>query len=222
MKINSVKKFVGFENMSANELWEYNRLEYASINPISQFLYNSFYSKLNSLIYPNLFGGEKILEVGCGCGESSLRIHSMLSKIKPCVYFEASDFDRRYVEVINSMNFPFSVKQENVYEMDRETNSINMVFLLEVLEHLEKPEKAISELFRVSKQYVIISVPNEPLWRMANLARGKYIGQWGNTPGHINHFNEKSLRELVAPYGKMKAVHKPFPWLMILFEKINF
>ncbi len=219
MKRKGKEAFVAFEHMSAMELWEHNRLEYASVNPISRYLYDTFYRDLKVLLLPNVTGGARMLEVGCGCGESSLRIHAMLSEARPDVHFEASEFDSRFVEVIGTMEYPFRVTQESVYEMNRASGSLDMVLLLEVLEHLENPEKAISELFRVSKQYVVISVPNEPIWRMANMARGKYLGQWGNTPGHINHFNETSLRELVRPYGKVKAVRKPFPWLMMLFEK---
>jgi hypothetical protein len=30
-------------------------------------------------------------------------------------------------------------------------------------------------------------VPREPIWRIGNMARGRYLGDLGNTPGHIQH-----------------------------------
>ncbi|WP_396157169.1 class I SAM-dependent methyltransferase [Flavobacterium sp.] len=212
-------KFVGFEEMSVDELWDFIRLEYQSQNPISKKLYANFYKKIDYILENYLKENDSLLEVGCGAAESSLRIHSKLSSLKRNIAFEASEYDNRYVQKINSLNYPFKVTQENVYSLQRNDNEYNLIFLLEVLEHLEFPEKAISELFRVSSKYVLISVPNEPIWRIANMARFQYVKDFGNTPGHINHFNQKKLTKIVKPYGKVIKVFKPFPWLIMLVEK---
>jgi 2-polyprenyl-3-methyl-5-hydroxy-6-metoxy-1,4-benzoquinol methylase len=219
MSSKNSRTFVAFEEMTAKELWEHNRLEYASVNPIVRVLYDAFYHQIENIITSIANPKDHVLEVGCGCAESSLRIHAMLQKADPSIQFEASEFDERFVEVIGTLNYPFAVMQESVYEMKRADDSIEHVFFLEVLEHLEHPELAVSELFRVAQKHVIISVPNEPIWRMANMARGKYLGQWGNTPGHINHYNETELRKLISPYGRVVKMYKPFPWLMMLCEK---
>lgn len=211
--------FVGFEEMTPDELWDFIRLEYQSQNPISKKLYSNFYNKINFILENYIKENDKLLEVGCGAAESSLRIHATLDKLKFDTNFEASEFDNRYVEKINSLNYPFKVIQESVYELTRKDDEFNMVFLLEVLEHLEMPEAAIKELFRISSKYVVISVPNEPIWRMANMARLQYLKDFGNTPGHINHFNHSKLNKLVKPYGKIVKVFKPFPWIIIVVEK---
>jgi ubiquinone/menaquinone biosynthesis C-methylase UbiE len=213
------KKFVGFEKMSMDELWEYNKLEYESQNPISNYLYSNFYTKIDSILINYTQNSNRLLEVGCGAAESSLRIYKALVALDKETTFEASEYDVRYVEKINSLNFPFKVINENVYQLKRKENEFDMIFLLEVLEHLEFPVDAIKELFRVSSKYVVISVPNEPIWRFANMARLQYLKDLGNTPGHINHFNENKLTKLIAPYGKVVKVFKPFPWLIILAKK---
>jgi len=211
--------FVGFEEMTTDELWEYNKLEYESQNPISKILYANFYKKIDIIIRKYIEERFSVLEVGCGAAESSLRIHFTLSNLKPKVPFEASEYDIRYVEKINSLNYPFKVTHETVYNLKRDNGAFDLIFLLEVLEHLEFPEKAVEELFRVSSKYVVISVPNEPIWRMANMARFQYLKDFGNTPGHINHYNEKKLAKIIKPYGKVIKVFKPFPWLIMLAEK---
>lgn len=213
------KKFVGFDEMSKDELWEYNKLEYDSQNPISKKLYSNFYKKIDFILKNYFHENDKLLEVGCGAAESSLRIQSTLDLLKSTATFEASEYDNRYVEKINSLDFPFKVIQESVYELTRNDNEFDMVFLLEVLEHLEMPEVAIKELFRISSKYVVISVPNEPIWRMANMARFQYLKDLGNTPGHINHFNHSKLNKLVKPYGTIVKVFRPFPWIIIVVEK---
>lgn len=213
------KEFLSFDEMTAQELFDHNKREYDSNNPIALYLYKIFYRKIYSLMDEIIFDDIKTLEVGCGCGESSLRIHKHLRKSSNKFHFEASEYDKRFVSIIDQLDYPFEVNQENIYEMNRKDSSFNLIFLLEVLEHLENPEKAIEELFRVTDKYVIISVPNEPIWRIANMARLKYLKSFGNTPGHINHYNLNSLTKLVEPYGKVINSYKPFPWLIILVEK---
>jgi ubiquinone/menaquinone biosynthesis C-methylase UbiE len=213
------KKFVGFENMTAEELFDYNRLEYANSNGAVAYLIRNFYKQLHQIIKPELTRINTVLEIGCGCGESSLRIQSILNKQNHKIDFEASDYDTRFVEQLIKRKYPFSVIQESVYEMKRRDNEFDLVFFLEVLEHLEEPEQAIKELFRVSKKHVLISVPNEPIWRLANMARGKYLKDFGNTPGHLNHYNSNQLIKLVKSWGKPVRRASPFPWTMVLFEK---
>lgn len=213
------KKFVGFEEMSVDDFWEFYRLEYASTNPISQKLYSNFYKKVNRIVESCAKPKFKFLEVGCGAAESSLKVNKMLSNLDFETHFEASEYDKRFVDKIETLNYPFRVTQETVYDLKRENGTFDLIFLLEVLEHLEFPEKAVEELFRVSSKYVVISVPNEPIWRLANMARFQYLKDFGNTPGHINHYNEKKLAKIIKPYGKVIKVYKPFPWLIMLAEK---
>jgi len=80
-------------------------------------------------------------------------------------------------------------------------------------------QEYFNELFRVSKDYVVISVPNEPVWRISNMLRGSYIKNLGNTPGHINHYNSRSLKKLINPYSSDIKIYKPFPWLIAIAKK---
>ena len=79
--------------------------------------------------------------------------------------------------------------------------------------------KAIHELKRTSAKYIIVSVPREPLWRILNMFRGKYLRCLGNTPGHINHWHSNSIINLLDNNFTIKRILKPIPWTMILAEK---
>jgi hypothetical protein len=85
-----------------------------------------------------------------------------------------------------------------------------------VLEHLEQPDIGLVALQKVATDYVILSVPCEPLWRVLNLARGKYISNFGNTPGHIQHWSSSEFIALVGRYFDIVEVKNPLPWTMIL------
>lgn len=195
---------------SAEELWDYYMGKYRSQNPIAKWLTQGFFTAIENLI-KQLPQDYRILEVGCGPGESTRKIHSMLNG----QYLEASEYEQRLVDMHEKFGFPVPLSQESAYEMHREDNEFDCVLLLEVLEHLEDYESALQEIFRVAKKTVIISVPNEPLWRCLNFARGKYWSDWGNTPGHLNHWSRGKLLKLLQPYGNIASVQNPIPWTIV-------
>jgi 2-polyprenyl-3-methyl-5-hydroxy-6-metoxy-1,4-benzoquinol methylase len=190
--------------------------EYESRNPISRLLFDNLFRTI-SKIKPYLKPGSKLLEVGCGMGISSLTLNDML----PGHNFEASEVDDIFVQKMLSSNFPLKVTHESVLDLQRENHSFDCIFCLEVLEHIEQYEKALSELFRVARGYVVISVPNEPLWRILNMLRGKYIPSYGNTPGHINHWSSKTLKDLISKYGVVQRIFLPIPWIVVLAKTRN-
>ena len=198
---------------SPEELWEYYMGKYKTQNPIAKYLTNGFFKGVQSAI-GNFPADYRILEVGCGPGESTRRILEMLDT----QHLEASEFEQRLVDLHAQFGFPVPLRQESVYELQREDDEFDAVMLLEVLEHLEDFEAALKEIFRVAKHHVVISVPREPIWRTLNFARGKYWSDWGNTPGHINHWSSRGITELVGQYGKVVNVSNPLPWTIILAQ----
>jgi len=198
---------------TADELWDYCIKEYESQNPAVQYLFDNFFSVIRE-ITSGFDGDDRLLEVGCGAGVSSLRIRDMLLGQE----IEASEIDARYLKKLGETNFPLPLQQESVLALARKDNSYDCVFFLEVLEHLEEYQLALSELFRVSRKYVVVSVPNEPIWSVLNMLRGKYLGQWGNTPGHVNHWSPNKLKALVSRYGHVLKVYTPLPWIIVLAQ----
>ena len=87
---------------------------------------------------------------------------------------------------------------------------------IEVLEHVPEPEQTLAEMARVARGHLLVSVPREPLWRLLNMARGAYLRELGNTPGHVNHFSKATFVRLLSGYGEVVEVHSPFPWTMAL------
>lgn len=157
----------------------------------------------------------KVLEVGCGAGYSTKRIRSMLPK---GVDFSASDFEKENVaEAKENLGEDFVVTEEDIYNLERKDKSIDVIFLLEVMEHLQSPDDALAELKRVGKKYVIIGVPREPIWRILNMLRLKYWSSLGNTPGHIQHWSKTSLLKFLKSRGfEVVAVENPLPWSIVL------
>jgi ubiquinone/menaquinone biosynthesis C-methylase UbiE len=93
--------------------------------------------------------------------------------------------------------------------------AFDLVLGIEVLEHVHVPEAALAEIRRVGRDAVVLSVPREPIWRVANLLRGRYVRQLGNTPGHLNHWSTRRFRALVADSFDVGATRTPFPWTIL-------
>jgi SAM-dependent methyltransferase len=92
----------------------------------------------------------------------------------------------------------------------------DLVCATEVLEHVPRPERVVAEMARVADRHLIVSVPHEPLWRILNVARGAYLRDLGNTPGHINHWTRRGFVSLLSNHGRVTEIRSPFPWTMLL------
>lgn len=201
------------KSATPEELWEYYMGKYKNQNPIARRLTDRFFDTIRSML-ASLPEDYNLLEVGCGPGESTRRLLTMLNGKS----LEASEYEQRLVDLHEQYGFPVDLRQESVYELQREDNAFDCILLLEVLEHLEDFETALAEIFRVARSHVIISVPNEPLWRILNFLRGKYWSEWGNTPGHINHWSTSALSTTVSRYGRIVQKETPIPWTILLVE----
>ncbi len=187
--------------------------KYTETNFITDWLINNFYKNLDSLVQNKNINS--VLEVGCGHGFST----QYLRKFFPTQLIEASDYEQNLVDDAKSKNPDIHIKQESIYDLQRSDSSFDLVVCLEVLEHLDNPDQALKELARVTNNFCLLSVPNEPLWRVMNIMRGKYLKDFGNTPGHINHWSKASFMYLLNKYFTVVDCKQPIPWNMILVAK---
>jgi 2-polyprenyl-3-methyl-5-hydroxy-6-metoxy-1,4-benzoquinol methylase len=112
------------------------------------------------------------------------------------------------------LSIPFAVG--NIYDLKPTQDAANLIICCEVIEHLENPEAALDVLASLAKPWLLVSVPREPLWCMLNMARGSYLNDLGNTPGHINHFSAREFIKFLRRRLEVVEVKKPLPWTMAL------
>jgi 2-polyprenyl-3-methyl-5-hydroxy-6-metoxy-1,4-benzoquinol methylase len=161
----------------------------------------------------------KAIEIGCGEGFSTQRLAKLLPEN---VTLEASEYVADLVPKAQENNPGITVTEESVYELQHKDNSYDLVFLLEVLEHLDFPDTGLAELRRITKPggYIVLGVPREPLWCMLNMARLKYLRHLGNTPGHLNHWSTFMIKRYVRKhFGPVVTVRTPLPWTILLAKK---
>ncbi len=188
---------------------------------IGRRLLDGYFQSVESLITISHLSDEPIvraIEVGCGEGFSTQRLRAML----PATFqLQASEYVETLVPAAQKRNPTVPIIQESIYETTHADNSFDLIFLLEVLEHLDYPAAALTELSRILKPggYLVLGVPREPLWRALNMMRGKYLGQLGNTPGHLNHWSTRSLTRMIHQrFGSVVARRTPLPWTQVLVK----
>ncbi|MFU2316330.1 class I SAM-dependent methyltransferase [Rahnella sp. PCH160] len=187
--------------------------KYASKNPVVRWMMNGFESSLSGLVAKA--SPKTIHEIGCGEGYWVIRWKLQGIEARGCD-FSSKVIDMAIENANHSKISPDVFKTRSIYDLSQDTDSADLIVCCEVLEHLEDPEAGLKALQKVASNYVILSVPREPLWRALNLARGKYIRDLGNTPGHLQHWSKRSFISLVGEYFDIIEIKTPLPWTMIL------
>ena len=188
--------------------------KYQTSNSIYNLLVSNFKRMQRELLDGIYF--TSVLEAGCGEGEVSNFIYCSYPIIDT---FEAFDANPEVIDLARKSFPEINFKVESIYEQVYPENSFDLVVCCEVLEHLKDPKVALQSLFKVSRRYLLLSVPNEPLWRICNMFRGKYLRHLGNTPGHINHWSPRAFLDFTSNYGRVIKIKQPIPWTMVLLEK---
>ena len=104
----------------------------------------------------------------------------------------------------------------DVHALPFEDGAFDLVASIEVLEQVADPDRALAELVRVARRAVLVSVPREPLWRVLNVASGRYVRALGNSPGTVHHFSRGAFAELVGRHAHVQEVRSPPPWTLVL------
>ena len=177
-----------------------------------------FHHALDELV--GLAGARSIHEVGCG--EGFWVMHWLQQGIEA----RGSDFSARVIDLAreNARAKKLSTEvflQKSIYDLEESADGADLVICCEVLEHLERPEDGLKALQRIVSNHLVISVPREPIWRILNIARGKYIVDWGNTPGHIQHWSRDGFIQVVQNYFEVTQVRSPLPWTMLLCRPLE-
>ena len=188
--------------------------KYGSTNPVVKRLMARFHGTLTELFARA--DPQSLLDVGCGEGvlthEWALKLDDRrvvgIDLDDPHLHAEwearrAPNLDYR---VMKAQDLPFG------------DDEFDCATAIEVLEHVPDPDHTVAEMARVARRHLLVSVPREPMWRMLNMARGAYLKELGNTPGHRNHWSKRSFVAALSRHGRVVEARSPFPWTMLLVE----
>lgn len=152
----------------------------------------------NELVVPFIQTGNKVLDIGCGCGGFIDRINKTLNVDAVGIELNASA-----VQYANSKGR--NVRQELLSEhLKAYTEYYDVVCSFQVFEHITNVNEMFSDSVKCLKKggTLIISVPNN------DTSIGFYKYGCGNmSPHHVGRWNEQVLRSIAPYFGiKLKCI----------------
>jgi SAM-dependent methyltransferase len=189
--------------------------KYGSRNPVVRRLMSGFEGTLARMF--TRAAPESVLDVGCGEGVLTYKWAQALGD-GPVLGIDLADPKLEAEWSTRARpNLEFrAMPAEELRDLPFPDGSFDLAAAIEVLEHVPDPERTIAEMARVAERDLLVSVPREPLWRGLNVARGAYVRDLGNTPGHVNHWSKRSFVQMAARHGEVIEARSPFPWTMLL------
>ena len=157
-----------------------------------------------------------LLDVGCGEGVLTHKWAQRLEGRVVGIDLEDPAIQAEWA-TRQAPNLEYKImKAENLPFGDGE---FELASAIEVLEHVPDAAHTVAEMARVARGgHLLVSVPREPIWRGVNMARGAYIKDLGNTPGHVNHWSRKAFVAMLERHGTVEEIRSPFPWTMLLVK----
>lgn len=182
--------------------------KYASTNPIEQRMMRGFFDSLDGLLAG--LRPATVVEVGAGEGRVTERL---VERFPDATVIGLDLVDEDLAGDWAELGLPMFFGDAT--RLPFTDDSIDLVVGLEVMEHIPGPAAALREIARVCRHTTILSVPREPVWRAGNMARGRYLGDLGNTPGHVNHWSARSFERFVSTEFDVGSTRRPLPWTMV-------
>lgn len=183
--------------------------KFNSRNPVTRRLMQGFKQDFLALFART--HAQHILELGCGEGH----MLALMQQSKPQSLY-GFDVDMGVLHDASLRCPSAQISLMDGHQLAFPDRAFDLVVACEVLEHVSNPARVLEEARRTTRRYGIFSVPREPLWRVLNMARGQYVGQLGNTPGHIQHWSSAGFVRLLSQYFEIIEVRQPLPWTMVL------
>jgi 2-polyprenyl-3-methyl-5-hydroxy-6-metoxy-1,4-benzoquinol methylase len=182
--------------------------DYSHLSARGQRLVRSFRNRVVALVAAA--EPARVLEVGCGQGWLLRDIAAALPQVA------LTGIDRRpgAIEFAHSLVPSADLRVFDASALPFADGDFDLVVCCEVLEHVDDPEAVLCEIDRVGRGHSVISVPDEPLFWIANLVRGKHLRTFGNCPGHIHHWSGRGFERMLRRDGADVVVARSFPWLI--------
>jgi|SRR5450759_4977661 len=155
--------------------------------------------------YSSTSDGYLLIDVGCGTGHFLLALQKRLGNAAGTLI--GMDFSSVALSRARALIPGASFIEADIYSIPYPTSHFDVVTSIETLEHLKKPQLALSELSRICKPNgrLVITVPDD-------------TDDWD---GHVNFWTTESLRSFLAPAGVVEIIELPEHGTLLARVTIN-
>jgi SAM-dependent methyltransferase len=185
--------------------------KYRRRSPLRRALIRRFVRRLHELVI-DAGPVSSVLEIGIGEGFLS----GYLSEKLPTVRFVGVDSSEAALARLRRLFPQIETRVRDACNLSGLEGPFDLVLCAEVLEHLDRPARALDAIAALQPRRALLTVPHEPFFRLSNLASGANVARWGNDPEHIQQFGPRSFRRLLSGRFDVLALETSYPWLLAL------
>ena len=161
----------------------------------------------------------RILDVGCGDG---FHLNLLREYGNKKWTLEGIDLDKRAVDAARKSGL--NVHLGSVEEMGLPKETFDLVFMIQTIEHVEKPAEVLSAIFQLLKKggkLVIVTDNTDSI--DFKIYKKRYWGGY-HFPRHWNLFNKKSLSKLAVKTGfeveDLSTIVSPVNWVYSIHNSL--
>ena len=194
-----------------------NFRKHTAANPLQRALIDRFHRRIIGEVVA--LSPRTFLDAGCGEGFVARRIIDAV----PGIALTGCDVSGAALQIAAGANPEAQFVVGTVVDLPFPDRSFDVVGCFEVLEHLpgDLPRQALSELARVTRRAVVLSVPHEPFFCWANAGRGKNwdVRPRGSDPDHRQFWSRAAFGAFVSQELEVTWLGGSFPWTICVGRK---
>jgi ubiquinone/menaquinone biosynthesis C-methylase UbiE len=187
-----------------------NYRKHTAANPLQRALIDRFHRRIAAAVQS--LQPRTMLDAGCGEGFVARRLLAAM----PDLTLTGCDVFPGALALAARNNPAAAFVPGSVVELPFADNAFDVVGCFEVLEHLpgDLPRRALAEFARVARRGVVLSVPHEPAFSLANAARGKNLDvrPRGSDPDHRQFWSRRAFGAMVDEHLTIETLTGSFPW----------
>lgn len=180
-------------------------------HPLKSIFTRIFLKKIAKIVSAE--SAKTVIDVGCGEGYPD----QLLLEEIPALKIVGVDVDCQALKLARKRNSQVSYCFGDIFNLSFKKRAFDLALALEVLEHLEYPEKAVEKIKKIAKK-CLFSVPYEPWFTLACFFSGSYFNTRGRHPGHINSWSRKTFEKMLKKYFNRIKIGICFFWLVALCQ----
>lgn len=189
--------------------------KYANRNPLHRFALNRFFDSIATEI--KRIEPKRILDFGSGEG---FFIDELMKRNVVIHQYLGIDTRQNALREAKSKYPQFSFVKTDLFHCALKTH-FDLIIASQVLEHLSRPEEYLRSLCALSNGALLLTVPDEPWFRILNLLRGRDIKNRGNHPDHINLWSYRRFCEFVGEFATIERSYRSFPFSIVVGKPVR-
>jgi SAM-dependent methyltransferase len=194
-----------------------NFRKHTTANPLQRTLIDRFHRTIVERVAA--MAPERVLDAGCGEGFVARLLIDRIGGLR----LTGCELSDSALQLARTTNPEATFARGNITALPFADDAFDVVCCFEVLEHLpgDGPAQALAEFARVARRGAVLSVPHEPVFSLANVARGKNLAVRppGSDPDHRHFWSHSAFARLVSEHFADVSVGGSFPWIICAAER---